>query len=116
MYSTSSMLRTMELILGLKPMTQYDAAAEPMFNAFEATADLTPYEALPAQVNLKERNGVKAWGAAASRKMDFSKEDATDEQLLNEVVWHSVRGPNHPMPAPVHAAFVFAHAKDDDDD
>jgi YVTN family beta-propeller protein len=116
MYSTSSMLRTMELILGLKPMTQYDAAAEPMFNAFEAKADLTPYETLPAQIDLKERNGAKAWGAAISRKMDFSKEDATDEQQLNEVVWHSVRGPNQPMPAPVHAAFVFAHAKDDDDD
>jgi hypothetical protein len=48
--------------------------------------------------------------------MDFSKEDAADDFLLNEVIWRSVRGANHPMPAPVRAAYVFAHAKPDDDD
>ncbi len=46
MYSTASVLRTMELILGLKPMTQFDAAAMPMFNAFHAKANLAVYEAL----------------------------------------------------------------------
>ncbi len=49
MYSTSSMLRTMELILGLKPMTQFDAAAQPMYDAFQAAADLTPFTHLPAR-------------------------------------------------------------------
>src|SRR5947209_8580078 len=42
MYSTSSMLRTMELILGLKPMSQFDAAARPMYNAFQSTPNLGP--------------------------------------------------------------------------
>ena len=116
MYSTSSMLRTLELILGLQPMTQFDAAATPMFNAFQAKADLRPYDAVPAQVDLDARNTPASWGSATSGKMDFSKEDATDEQQLNEIVWHSVRGANSPMPAPVHAAFVFGHAKVDDDD
>ena len=46
MYSTSSMLRTMELILGLKPMSQFDAAATPMFASFQGTPDLRPYAAL----------------------------------------------------------------------
>jgi hypothetical protein len=87
-----------------------------MFNAFQTQADLTPFDSAPAGVDLQERNGPKAWGSVDSGKMDFSREDATDEQLLNEIVWHSVRGPNQPMPAPVHAAFVFAHAKDGDDD
>src|SRR5260370_11263420 len=62
MYSTSSMLRTMELILGLKPMSQFDAAARPMFNAFQATADLRPFQALPAQVDLDAVTERRAWG------------------------------------------------------
>jgi YVTN family beta-propeller protein len=116
MYSTSSLLRTMELILGLQPMSQFDAAATPMFNAFQAAPDLRPFDAAPAQVDLTQRNTALAWGSSESQKMNFTKEDATDEQALNEIVWHSVRGASAPMPAPVHAAFVFAHSKDSDDD
>ena len=116
MYSTSSMLRTMELILGLKPMTQFDAAATPMFNSFQSKPELQPYSALPANVDLDERNTKLAWGSGKSRKMDFTKEDAADDLLLNEVIWCSVRGADNPMPAPVRAAFVFAHPKDEDDD
>ena len=116
MYSTTSMLRTMELILGLQPMTQFDAAARPMYNSFQAKPDLRPYQALPALVDLNERNSRKAWGAALSAKMDFSKEDAADDLLLNEVIWRSMRGPDHPMPAATRAAFVFPHPKKKDDD
>jgi YVTN family beta-propeller protein len=107
MYSTSSMLRTIELILGFRPMSQFDAAATPMFNSFQATPDARPYEALPANVDLDERNGLHAWGSQL--KMNFAREDAADDLLLNEVVWRSVRGPSSPMPAPVRAAFVFQH-------
>jgi len=114
MYSTSSMLRTMELILGLKPMSQFDAAARPMFNSFQAVADLRPYQHKPANENLDARNERHAWGGEI--KMNFSREDAVDDLLLNEVVWRSIRGPNNPMPAPVRAAFVFPHPKGDSDD
>jgi len=115
LYSTSSMLRTMELILGLQPMTQFDAAATPMFNSFQPTPDLRPYQALPANVDLQEKNAATAWGGEASKKMDFTQEDAADDLALNEVIWRSVKGPDHPMPAPVRAAFVIAHPEDDDD-
>ncbi len=115
MYSTSSMLRTMELILGLKPMSQFDAAAMPMFNSFQNKPDLRPYKALAANVDLHKKNGKKAWGSHLSAKMDFSKEDAADDLILNEVIWRSVRGPDHPMPPPTRAAFVFPHGKKDDD-
>ena len=64
-YSTSSMLRTMELILGLSPMSQFDAAARPMFAAFQAVADGTPYHHLPANVDLEARNSESAPGAAS---------------------------------------------------
>ena len=116
MYSTASMLRTMELILGLRPMSQFDAAALPMFHSFTAKPDLRPYQALSANVDLNQRNPKTAWGANLSRKMDFTKEDAADDLLLNEVIWRSIRGGNSPMPAPKRAAFVRSGAKKDDDD
>lgn len=105
MYSTSSMLRTMELILGLQPMSQFDAAATPMFKSFQATPDLRPFDVLPANVDLNERNPAHAWGGEI--KMNFAKEDAVDDLLLNEVIWRSVRGADNPMPAPVRAAFLM---------
>jgi hypothetical protein len=103
------MLRTMELILGLKPMTQFDAAAQPTYNSFQAKADLTPYEYTPAHVDPNERNSEKSFGAAESAKMDFRDADAADDRLLNEVIWHSIRRANLPMPPPVHAAFFSPH-------
>jgi len=115
-YSTASMLRTMELILGLKPMSQFDAAAMPMFNSFQSKPDLRPYQAEPVTVDLNERNTKTAWGSDVSAKMNFAKEDAADDLLLNEVIWRSVRGANSPMPAPVRAAFVFASPKEKSDD
>ena len=113
MYSTSSMLRTMELILGLKPMTQFDAAAQPMYAAFQAAADLTPFTHLPSGVSLDERNADEAWGAAESAKMDFREADAADDQQLNEIIWRSVRGAGHAMPPPVRAAFFSPHEDSD---
>ncbi|MCC9609386.1 beta-propeller fold lactonase family protein [Blastopirellula sp. JC732] len=116
LYSTSSMLRTMELILGMPPMTQFDAAATPMHASFLADPDLTPYAAIPAQVDVNAKNDKYAWGAKLSEQLDLSSEDAADDLLFGEIVWRSVRGANSPMPAPVRSAFVFAEVEDDDDD
>jgi hypothetical protein len=115
MYSTTSMLHTMELILGLKPMTQFDAAATPMFNAFTGTPDYQPYDALPANVDLNAVNTVWNRDSQESQKMDFSQEDLADDQKLNEIIWRSVRGQDSVMPAPTRAAFVRAQEKKDDD-
>ncbi|MDR3457521.1 MAG: alkaline phosphatase family protein [Verrucomicrobiae bacterium] len=114
LYSTTSMLRTMELILGLKPMTQFDAAATPMFNSFQPVADASPYRALPAKVDVHETNSLAAWGA--KEKFNFAKEDANDDLKFGEVVWRSVKGADSPMPAPVHAGFVMATKSTDEDD
>lgn len=116
MYSTSSMLRTMELILGLKPMSQFDAAALPLFNSFTGKPDLAPYKLRPAQVDLSARNGPRAPGARRSAMMDFSKEDAADDLALNEVIWKAIKGEDSVMPPPRRAAFFFTHAGDEDDD
>ncbi len=116
MYSTASMLRTMGLILGTKPMSQFDAAARPMYPSFQRQPNFTPYKHLPANVDLNARNPADAYGAKLSLEMDFTKEDAADDLLLNEVVWRSVRGADSPMPPPVRAAFVFPHLEEDEED
>lgn len=116
MYSTASMLRSMELILGLKPMTQFDAAARPMYNSFQAKPDLSGYEHRPAKVDLAAVNAPDAWGAALSATLDLSEEDAADDLVFNEIIWRSVKGPASRMPPPVRASFVIVHPEKDDDD
>jgi hypothetical protein len=115
-YSTSSMLRTMELILGLKPMSQFDLAARPMYNAFQSKSDPQPYQHVVPDTDLKATNQAGAWGAKLSEQFDLTKEDAADDLLLGEVIWRSVRGADSPMPAPVRAAWVFPHLKSLKDD
>jgi phospholipase C len=116
MYTTSGMLRTMELILGIPPMSQYDAAATPMFNSFTDKADLTPYIHRPARVDLEERNSENAPGARQSAMWDFSREDTLPDIEFNEVIWKSVKGADSPMPAPVRSAFVRVIEDDDDEE
>jgi DNA-binding beta-propeller fold protein YncE len=116
MYSTASMLRTMELILGLRPMSQFDATARPMHQAFTPQPDLTPYTAVTPRVDLGEKNRKHAWGGAESGRMNFAREDAADDLRLNEIVWRSVRGADSPMPAPVRAGFVLVRKGRDLDD
>jgi DNA-binding beta-propeller fold protein YncE len=116
MYSTSSMVRTIELILGLRPMSQFDAAARPMYASFQATPDFRPYRHAVPDADLKAINKASSWGALLSETFDLSRADAVDDLLLGEVVWRSVRGARSPMPAPVRAAFVFPHLQKDDDD
>jgi YVTN family beta-propeller protein len=116
LYSTNSMLRTMELILGLKPLSQFDAAAKPMYAAFRATPDPRPYQHAVPEADLNAKNDKTAWGAKLSERFDLTREDAADDLLLNEVIWRSVRGANSPMPPPVRSAFVFPHIKPKDDD
>ncbi|MFL5329321.1 MAG: bifunctional YncE family protein/alkaline phosphatase family protein [Gemmataceae bacterium] len=114
MYSTSSMLRTMELILGLQPMSQFDAAARPMYTSFRAAPDLRPYVTRQPKVDRDATNPAAAWGAKISETFDLTKEDAADDLLLNEVIWRSVKGEHSRMPSPVRAAFVIPREVDDD--
>ncbi|MGJ7030563.1 bifunctional YncE family protein/alkaline phosphatase family protein [Niabella hirudinis] len=116
MYSTSSMLRTMELILGLPPMTQYDAAAVPMWRCFSKTPDNASFTALPAQVDLNDVNPAKSKLAALSRGLDFSDIDRVPDAIMNEMVWKAVRGEHAKPPTPVRAAFLKTIKKADEDD
>ena len=116
LYSTTSMLRTMELILGLEPMSQFDAAALPMYTSFQTMPDLTPYTHRSGTVRFDQLNAKNAWGSARSETLDFSRPDAVDDIVLSEIVWRAVRGADSPMPPPVRAAFVFPRPDADEDD
>ncbi len=99
MYNTTSMLRTMELILGLRPMTVFDAGARPMAAAFAHKPDLTPYAAVTPQVRLDERNPANSPTAARSRQLDFSEADLIDDFELNEILWLAIRKTEPPAPS-----------------
>ncbi|PYV09485.1 MAG: hypothetical protein DMG07_23130 [Acidobacteria bacterium] len=128
-YTTVSILRTIELILGLQPMSQYDAAATPMYLSFGARGEATPYGALAARIDLTTINPPDAYGARASAALDFSDYDrltVEDEDTLNRALWHSIKGADVPYPAPVRRGLFAksgrsllaskpANADDDDD-
>src|SRR5215510_9119795 len=104
MYTTVSMLRTMELLLGLAPLTQHDAAAPPMVGSFMGKPDLSGFTALPARVDLMAKNPDHGYGAAQSAAMDFREYDRIDEDALNRILWHSIKGVDVAYPAPVRRA------------
>ncbi len=116
MYSTSGVLRTIELILGLPPMSQYDAAAVPLYACFTAKPDFAPYKAKPAQVNLEQLNVAVNESSKRSQYFNFAKEDAVPDLDLNEVIWKYVKGENSVMPAPKRSAFVILEKKKKDVD
>jgi DNA-binding beta-propeller fold protein YncE len=98
MYNQMSMLRTMELILGLRPLTHFDAGARSMLGTFSRQADTQPYTVIRPKISLKETNAANAPGAAASLKMDFSDADRIDDDELNAVLWRAIKHADSPVP------------------
>ena len=104
-YNQNSILRTIELILGIDPLTQFDLAANPMLAFFQATPDLTPYAAKQNQIRLDEFNpkrsalhGAALRDAELSARMDFSVADNADDGVLNLILWHATKGYKTPYP------------------
>jgi len=113
-YSTSSVLRTIELILGLPPMSQYDAAAEPLWRCFDASVHHPAFQVRPVGTDLFEKNtAINEW-QQKSEEFNFGMEDRAPEQALNEVIWVACRGTAKPCPPPVHAAFVRINNTDEE--
>ncbi len=119
-YNTTSLLRTIEQILGLPPMNQFDATATPLFDCFTATPDFRPFEAVANNVPLDEMNpnprAVKdrllRRHAALSARLNFRVADACPEDTLNRILWHAVKGSAAPYPA---WAVTLISDRDDDD-
>jgi len=118
-YNTTSLLRTIEQILGLPPMNQFDATAMPMFDCFTETPDFTPFDAVPNLVPLDTMNppkdeiadGLLRRQAVESAGLNFRRIDACPEDTLNRILWHAVKG--SAAPYPVWAVMIVA--EDDDD-
>jgi YVTN family beta-propeller protein len=115
-YSTVSILRTIEQILGLKPLNQFDAAARPMFDCFTETPDFTAFDSLESNVPLDQMNPephaiahpqLRA-DALASEQFNFDQADRAPEDKLNRILWRAMRGPADPYPA-------WAVSSNDDD-
>lgn len=114
LYSTASVLRTMELILGLPPMSQYDAAAEPLWRSFSASPDSRPFNSIPNQISLFDRNVAMNDWQRKSERFDFKKEDKVPDDDFNRVIWYAVKG-DLPYPNPRRAAFVQVENTPGDD-
>jgi hypothetical protein len=118
-YNTTSVLRTIEQILGLRPMNVFDASATPMFDCFTDEPDVTPFTALPANVPLDEMNPNPAAiadpqlcaDAIASGELDLSQMDRAPEDLFNRILWRAMRGTGVPYPE-----WAITPGADDDDD
>ncbi len=119
-YNQTSLLRTMELILGMPPMNQFDATATPMSDCFSDEPDFTPYVAVPTNVPLDQMNpNPKAISnptlrkdALASAKLPLEEVDRCPEDTLNRILWHAMRGPHEPYPQWA----VMADLEEDEDD
>jgi YVTN family beta-propeller protein len=114
-YTTSSLLRTIELILGIPPMSQYDAAAVPLWRCMNNVPDHLPFTARPCRVDLDEKNLAKSIWQQKSERFDFSKEDMVSDAEFNEVIWKAVKGLDSQCPPSVHAAFFMPDNKEDND-
>jgi YVTN family beta-propeller protein len=116
-YNQTSILRSMELILGLPPMNQIDATATPLSDCFTDKPDFTPYVALPTNIPLDQMNpepkkisdATLRKDALASARLNFKEVDRCPEDVLNRILWHAQKGPEAPYPQ-------WAVATDLDDD
>src|SRR5205085_11654906 len=103
------------LILGIPPMSQYDAAAIPMWRCLTAAPDTKAFASVPANIDLTEKN--LAWNKLSEKSagFDFTKEDRVPDLEFSEVIWQGVKGIDAIMPAPKRSAFLkFDNTKDDD--
>jgi hypothetical protein len=115
MYSTSGVLKTIELILGLPPMTQHDLFAMPMVNCLTDSCNASAFVSVIPEVDLEERNPAHGYGANECEGMNFAELDAVPDRRFNEILWKALKGEHSSMPAPVRCAFVRSLGSDDED-
>ncbi len=123
-YNTDSMLKTIELLLGMRPLSQYDAVADPMMDWIGSPNNAEPYEAkmppleMIGQINPEPRElragDPRIEMALQSAKMDFTHADAAPAAELDEIVWKTVKGPASVMPI-MHRTLPSKNGDDDDD-
>ena len=104
MYNTTSMLRTIEFLLGLKPMTHFDAGARPMTAAFQSRPDTAPYAAEKPRISLEERNPAATPAAERAAHLRLEEADENDDDEMNDMLWRAIR--KDAPPPPVRSIFA----------
>ena len=97
-------------------MSQYDAAAVPMWRSFNTESDTTGYNTSPLQTDINAKNDRRSTWQQKSESFDFSKEDKVPDALFTEVIWKAVKGLNVPIPSPNRAAFLKLNPTNKDSD
>jgi phospholipase C len=115
-YSTSSVLKTIELILGMQPMSQYDAGATALWRCFDKISNPKGFITKPLQFDINEKNTVRSAMQRKSETFNFKKEDSINDHDFNEVLWKGLKGESALVPAPKRAAFLKMNPKKDADD
>jgi len=118
-YNTTSILRTIEQILGLPPMNQFDASATPMFDCFQETANLGTFDVIPNNIPLDQMNPdpqairdlLLRTQAMVSATLNFREIDRAPEDTLNRILWHAMKGSQQPYPD-----WAISVTEDDDDE
>ncbi|HMD48291.1 MAG TPA: alkaline phosphatase family protein, partial [Bryobacteraceae bacterium] len=113
-YTQVSLVRTIELMLGLPVLSQYDEAATSLEADFTREPNFNPYSAVVPRIDMEARNPKDGAGAVASLQLDLTHLDSADPAKLNAILWQALR-PGQPVPAPVHSPIVIASRDDDDD-
>ncbi|MFN2601191.1 MAG: SMP-30/gluconolactonase/LRE family protein [Gemmatimonadaceae bacterium] len=98
--NTTDVLATIEELLGLGPLSQFDHFGRPLRTIWRETPDLSPYIALKPSVSLEDRNPRTGVGARESMKLALDKEDQADEDLFNRILWRAIKGDKRPWPGP----------------
>jgi hypothetical protein len=109
LYTTCSVVRSIELLLGLRPLNQYDAAAAPMYTLFRGEPNTRPYNAEPARISTDERNTKDSAMARESMTLNLREPDAIDMDLMNRILWADAKGRKVGYPGPRGAFARAAH-------
>ncbi len=101
-YDFLSFIRTLEIVIGMKPLNLFDATAVPMYDAFDSdpSDNSEPYEAITPEQSLTERNGPRAANARLSAQLPLEYTDRTPQRILDRILWQSVHGPDSEPPPP----------------
>ena len=118
-YNTTSVIRTIEQILGLPPMNQFDATATPMFDCFTDQPDFRPFTSVPTNIPLDQMNPdpralidpILRRDALRSARINFRQVDKAPEDVLNRILWRAMKGSKEPYPE-----WAVVRVADDDDD
>jgi DNA-binding beta-propeller fold protein YncE len=100
-YDFLSFIRTIELAVGMRPLNLFDATAVPMYDVFASEpSNDEPYDAIPPNVSLTERNGPRAANARFSASLPLGFTDRTPQRYLDRILWQYVHGPDSEPPPP----------------